>query len=105
MDFRQDFEVSRVSWGWSMNARSKRPYFRVNEFEVLNEGIGFNTFIETTRWFGVKFRFEANRAFKLIETRDRTLYEGRRELSPIDSFIERGRNPGLELVLRISGTF
>ena len=105
LDFRQDFEASRVSWGWSMTTRTERPFYRVNEFEALNEGIDFSTFIETTRWLGIKFRFEVNRAFRLIESRDRTLYEGRRELSAIDSFIERGRNPGRELVLRISGTF
>jgi hypothetical protein len=105
LDFRQDFEASRVSWGWSFKTRTERPFYRVNEFEALDEGIEVNTFIETTRWMGIKFRFEVNRAFRLIETRDRTLYEGRRELSAIDSFIERDRNPGRELVLRISGTF
>jgi outer membrane receptor for ferrienterochelin and colicins len=104
-DFRQDFEVSRVSWGWSFNTRTQRPFFRVNEFEALNEGIDVSTFIETTRWLGIKIRFEVNRAIQVFETRDRTLYTGRRDLSAIDSYAERQRDGGRELVLRLSGTF
>lgn len=105
LDFRQDFEVSRVAWGWSLQTRSRRPLYKVNEFEALNESAEVNTFIETTRWFGIKVRFEVNRLFDVIETRDRTLYTGRRSLSPIDGFIERRRDGGRELVLRLSGTY
>ena len=105
LDFRQDFEVSRVAWGWSLQTRSRRPLYRVNEFEALNERAEVNTFVETTRWFGIKVRFEINRLFDVIESRDRTLYTGRRELSPIDGYIERNRDGGRELVLRLSGTF
>lgn len=105
LDFRQDFEVAKVAWGWSLKTRTHRPFYRVNEFEALNEGAEVNTFIETTRWLGIKVRFEVNRLFDVIETRDRTLYTGRRSLSPIDGFIERSRDGGRELVLRLSGTF
>lgn len=105
LDFRQDFEVSRVAWGWSLQTRSRRPLFKVNEFEALNESAEVNTFIETTRWLGIKVRFEVNRLFDVIDTRDRTLFTGRREQSPIDGFIQRRRDGGRELVLRLSGTF
>ncbi len=105
LDFRQDFEVSRIAWGWNLKTRTRRPFYRVNEFEALNESAEVNTFIETTRWFGIKVRFEVNRVFDVIDSRDRTLYAGRRDLSPIDGFIERRRDGGRELVLRLSGTF
>jgi len=105
LDFRQDFEVSRVAWGWSLQTRSRRPLFKVNEFEALNESAEVNTFIETTRWLGIKVRFEVNRLFDVIDTRDRTLFTGRREQSPIDGFIQRRRDGGRELVMRLSGTF
>jgi outer membrane receptor protein involved in Fe transport len=105
LDYRQDFEASKISWGWSMKTRTERPFFKVNELEILNEGIEVNTFIETTRWFGIKARFEVNRVFDVIETRDRTLYMGERGVSAVDSFIERSRDAGRELVVRLSGTF
>jgi len=105
VDFRQDFEVSRVAWGGSLKTRTQRPFFRVNEFEVLNEGVEVNTFIETTRWLGIKIRFEINRLFDVYDTRNRILYVGRRGLSPEDGFIERSREGGRELVLRLKGTF
>jgi hypothetical protein len=105
LDYRQDFQTSRVSWGWTMVTRSNRPFFRVNELEILNEGIDSSLFIETTRWLDIKIRFEINRLFKTIETRDRTIYAGQRDLTAVDSFIQRDRNGGRELVLRLSGTF
>jgi hypothetical protein len=105
LDYRQDFQRSRISWGWSMVTRSERPLFRVNELEVLNEGIDTSAFIETTRWLDIKIRFEINRLFKTLESRDRTIYAGQRDLTAIDSFIHRDRNGGRELVLRLSGTF
>ena len=105
VDYRQDFEMSRVSWGWTLRTRHRRPFYKVNELENLNEGIEINSFIETTRWFDIKIRFEINRLFKIIETRDRSIYTGQRQLSAIDSFIERRRDSGRELVLRLSGTF
>ncbi len=105
VDFRQDFEVSRIAWGWSLQTRTRRPFYRVNELEALNESAEVNTFVEITRWFGIKVRFEINRLFDVIDSRDRTLYTVRRDLSPVDGFIERRRDGGRELVLRLSGTF
>jgi len=105
LDFRQDFEASRVAWGWTTQTRTGRPFYKVNELDVRDESVEVNAFVETTRWWGLKVRFEINRLFDLDETRDRTLYEGERELTPVERLIYRSRDGGRELGLRLSGTF
>jgi len=105
LDYRQDFEVSRVAWGWSLKTRAERPFYKVNELDIQNEGTEINSFIETTRWLGMKITFEVNRVFDVTEVRDRTFYTGARSLSEVDGYIQRERDGGRELVLRLNGTF
>lgn len=103
--FRQDLEASRIAWGWDIAAQANRPRFKVNELEVFDEGLEFNMFIETTKWFDLKVRLEANNILNYGETRDRTLYSGRRGLSAVSSQILRNRTPGDRLKLILSGNF
>ncbi|MGK0297783.1 MAG: hypothetical protein ACI9XC_001400 [Gammaproteobacteria bacterium] len=103
--FRQDLEASRVAWGWDIAAQADRPRFKVNELEIFNEGVEFNMFIETTKWFDIKVRLEANNILNYKESRDRTLYSGRRGLSAVSSQILRNRTPGSRLKLILSGNF
>ena len=103
--YRQDFESARVAWGWQMAAQADRPIYKVNELEINDEGVLVNTFIETTRWFGVKIRVEGNNLLDYDELRDRTLYTGARDLSPVDSRIIRNRSAGWRLNFDVSGSF
>ena len=103
--FRQDFQQSKIAWGWDIAQQANRPRFKVNELEVFNEGLEANVFIETTRWFGMKIRFEGRNLLNYDESRDRTIYVREREQTPVASQIIRNRKAGLRAVLTFSGSF
>ena len=105
VNFRQDFEAARIAWGWEMRARGERPFFKVNELDVSDEGAEVNTFIETTRWFDTKIRFGAENILDLVETRDRTAFVGERDLSTVDFRELRSRTRGFRVALDVSGSF
>jgi len=105
VDFRQDFEAAAVAWGWDVRTRGERPIFRVNELDIGDEGVEFNMFVETTRWLGLKVRLVAEDILDAPETRDRTIYEGLRNLSPVDSRELRERFRGVRMALTVSGNF
>jgi outer membrane receptor protein involved in Fe transport len=95
VDFRQDFEVQSMAWGWEVRERAERPRFKVNELDVFNEGTELNIFVETTRWLGMKIQFTAKDVFDSQKLRTRTIYTGERSLSAIDrneiTDVTRGR--------------
>jgi hypothetical protein len=104
--FRQDFQDAQVAWGWDIADRSERTWFKVNELNVYDEdGVEMNIFVETTRWLGVKIRLEASNLDDFVETRDRTLYTGRRGLSPVLRRELTNRTEGRRLTLTVSGAF
>jgi len=103
--YRQDFQDAQVAWGWDVSTHAKRPLFRVNQLDVYHEGILLNTFIETTRWYGIKIGLEGGNLFDYFETRDRTFYTGSRDLTPVDYKLLRSRTPGRRLSLYVSGSF
>ncbi|MEX2124456.1 MAG: hypothetical protein WD795_11240 [Woeseia sp.] len=104
--FRQDFEDARVAWGWDIADRGERTWFKVNELNFYDEaGMEANAFIETTRWFGIKIRLEGSNLSHFTETRDRTLYTGRRGLSPVSRRELTETREGRRLILTVSGTF
>ena len=105
VEFRQDFEEARVAWGWDVRARGERPFFKVNELDVADDETEFNMFIETTRWFGLKTRFQVDNILDLAETRDRTIYVAERGLSPIERRELRSRERGFRVELEVSGNF
>ena len=104
--FRQDFQDARVAWGWDIADRGERTWFKVNELNLYDEeGIELNVFVETTRWFGVKFRLAGTNLNHFTETRDRALYVGRRGLSPVSRRELTDRVEGRRLTLTVSGSF
>ena len=105
VDFRQDFEAARVAWGWDVRERGERPSYKVNELDVADDETEFNVFVETTRWLGLKTRLSAVNILDLAETRERTIYEAERELSPIERREFRSRERGFRFELEISGSF
>ena len=105
VDFRQDFSAARVAWGWDVRMRGERPIFRVNELDIGDDGTEFNVFIETTRWFDLKVGLIAGNILDAPEKRDRTIYEGLRELSPVESRELRSRFRGFRVDLTVSGNF
>jgi len=105
LDFRQDLDTSRVSWGWNLAIRAERPLHKVNELDVYDEGANVDAFIETTRWLGLKVRLTGVNLLDIVDSRDRTLYGGARELSPVVSREHRRLTNGRRLLLTLSGTF
>jgi len=81
LDFRQDFQAARVAWGWDMRSRTERSQFKVNELDIFDEELQLNTFIETTRWLGLKIRFVFDNILDYSDMRDRTVFHGRRDLA------------------------
>jgi hypothetical protein len=104
-DFRQDFQALQYSWGWNIRERASRPKFRVDELDILNEGMEMNFFIETTRWFGLKMRFNAENVLDVSDVRDRTRYTGRRSITPVEFNEIRRRVRGFRISFVLSGNF
>ncbi len=105
VDFRQDLQRSQVAWGWDIRSRAERPNFKVNELVVEDEETEFNVFVETTRWLGIKINLAAQNIFDVVEKRDRILYVGERDLSPVDQREVRRRVRGFRFALEFSGSF
>jgi hypothetical protein len=105
IDYRQDFQVQNFAWGWNIWERGKQLQFKVNELEIYNEGIEFRTFIETTRWAGIKIRVSGENLLDFADIRDRTLFTGERDLSPVESRQFRDQTRGVRLSLTLSGNF
>jgi hypothetical protein len=103
--FRQDFRESRISWGIEGRTRSDRPRFKVNELEVINEGVEVNAFIETSRYWDLKIRFEGQDILDFNQSRDRTIFTGLRDLTPVERIIMRDRFDGARIFLSVSGNF
>ncbi len=103
--YRQDLQASHLAWGWDVAEQAERPIYKVNELEINDEGVLINLFVETTRWFGLKFRVEGNNLLDYDELRDRFIYTGGRDLTPLKSRIVRNRSAGRRLNLVVSGTF
>jgi len=105
VNFRQDFPVARMAWGWDMRNRAARPLYKVNELDNTDEGTEFNAFIETTRWLSVKMRVNAENIFNLNERRKRTAFTGQRNLSEVDFHEIRDRTIGFRVSFLVSGSF
>lgn len=105
LDYRQDLPASRIAWGWTVAERDERTLYRVDELDVNDEGYAINAFIETTRWKGLKLSLVGNNLLNFDQTRDRTIFAGERQLTPVDSFEYRERFNGRRFTLTISGSF
>jgi len=105
LNYRQDFQAERVSWGWMVTERNERPLFKVNELDVYDEGYAADAFIETTRLLGLKIRLQGENLLFFNETRERTVFTGRRDLSPISFREERDNFNGRKITFSISGSF
>jgi hypothetical protein len=104
-DFRQDFNDARIAWGWTVADRGSRPLYKVNELDVNNEGVAIDAFVETTRWFGIKTRLQVDNALAFNRRRDRTLFIGERDLTPVETTINNNRFGGRRITLFLNGNF
>ena len=105
MDFRQDFEEHRIAWGWDVITRANRPRYKVNELEIYDDKYVLNLFVETTRWMGVKVRLSGSNVLDSPGYRDRTVFTGRRDLSPVRFREVRDLARDRSVTLSVSGVF
>jgi outer membrane receptor protein involved in Fe transport len=103
--YRQDLEESDWAWGWDTAFQADRTLFKVNELERFEEGIELNAFIETTRWQGMKIRLEGRNLTNYLEVRDRLIFAGRRDLTPLQQRNMRLRKPNRIFTITFSGNF
>ncbi len=105
IDFRQDFEEHRVAWGWDVVTRANRPRYKVNELEIYDDKYVLNLFVETTRWLGLKVRLSGSNVMDSPGYRDRTVFTGRRDLSPVRFREVRDLARDRSVTLSVSGVF
>jgi hypothetical protein len=105
IDYRQDFQAARFAWGWEIRERGKRSLYKVNELDVSNEDIDLSFFVETTRWLGLKMGLSIENVLNIVSTRDRTIFTGKRDLTPIDELLIQNRVRGFRFAFLVSGSF
>ena len=105
VDFRQDFEVARFAWGWNLRKRGNRFEFKVDELVEHEDGLEANVFVETTRWWGLKMRLDAQNLTDFHQFRYRDIYTGERDLSSLNVSEIRDRTDGVRVQLTLAGSF
>jgi len=105
IDFRQDIEAARISWGLGIAERDERVRYKANELDIFNEGYDMSAFIETSRWFGIKLTLEGSNLLDHLVERDRTIYVGERSLTPVQRRELRRGFTGQRIFLRATGSF
>ncbi len=105
IDYRQDFQAAKVAWGWDVRFRDQRTLYKVNELDIYDEGTEVSLFTETTRWFGVKVRFNLKDIFNITRDRVRTIYLGERGSSGISRRELIDNKRGRQLDMTVSGSF
>ena len=105
IDFRQDIEAAKISWGLGIAERDERVRYKANELDIFNEGYDMSAFIETSRWFGIKLTLEGSNLLDHLVERDRTIYVGERSLTPVQRRELRRGFTGQRIFLRATGSF
>jgi hypothetical protein len=103
--FRQDFREANISWGAEVGEQGLRTRFKVDELDVRSEGVWFNAFVETTRWFGVRIRIEGINILNYDENRERSFFVGQRDLSSVNRRLVQTFKNGARINLSVSGSF
>ncbi len=105
MNFRQDFQASKLAWGWKMMDRAEQYQYKADELIIYDENTDIHAYIESSRWFGMKMQFGAENILNFHEDRYRVIYTGAREQSPVDSIELRDRTRGFRLNMTVTGNF
>jgi len=105
MNFRQDFQASKLAWGWKMMDRAEQYQYKADELIIYDENTDIHAYIESSRWFGMKMQFGAENILNFHEDRYRVIYTGAREQSLVDSTELRDRTRGFRLNMTITGNF
>jgi outer membrane receptor protein involved in Fe transport len=105
IDYRQDFQAQRISWGGRMADQAERPQFKTNELDIRDAGIRLGAFIETTRWWNMNIKLAAENILDFSKDRDRTVFTGLRDRSTVDFVEVERRTIGTDIILTVTGSF
>jgi hypothetical protein len=105
IDYRQDFEASRFSWGWRAEDQGERPQFKTNEYDLRDASLRLHAFVETTRWWDLNISLGFENLLNFDKSRDRLVFTGLRDLSPVDFREVEHRTIGTDVILTVSGRF
>ena len=73
--------------------------------DISNEGLDLSFFVETTRWLGLKMGLNIENVLDIVSSRDRTIFTGERDLTPIDERLIQNRIRGFRIAYLVSGSF
>lgn len=105
IEFRQDFNVSKISWGGIIELGGWSPIFGTDEFDRGIRQADLDLFFEATRFGGLRFRVEIGNTFANGRRRDRRVFDGLRGIDPILFREERARDFGIRVNFGVRGTF
>lgn len=108
VDFRHNLAGTAWAWGGMVATVADVPFYGIDEF-VANDDIAgtldMDIFVETTRWFGLRTRLQGGNVLNRSFLRDRWVYTGGRETSPLAFRELRHRTRGHSVELSVTGSF
>lgn len=104
--FRQDLYGTNWAWGASAYYSHQQAGYRRNQSNRTWEGPVFaSLFVENKDVFGLTMRFTIDNIADARSRRERVIYEGVRELSPVQVTESRDRLIGPIFIYMVKGTF
>lgn len=104
--FRHDIPKSNWAWGGDMEYSRVGPSYRSSQVDRLYEGPVFaSAFIENKDVLGLTLRAEVRNIWNARSRRQRTFYEGVRNVSPVSLVEDRDRLIGAIFSFSVRGTF
>jgi hypothetical protein len=106
VSFRQDIPEWKMSYGFRYSDGGPGTAYRFNEASRRSrEDADASIFIETTRWFGLRIRAGVDDLFPAEFARNRLIYVGDRELTPLRQIERMHSTNGVQPYIRISRKF
>lgn len=106
LDFRHDIPGSDWAYGTGLNYSHTKATFRRNSRDRVYEGPVFaSVFVENKNVFGLTVRAGIDNIFNARSIRDRTVFTGLRDASPIAFVEKRDRLIGPIFFYAVKGTF
>ncbi|PHR60564.1 MAG: hypothetical protein COA47_07315 [Robiginitomaculum sp.] len=106
IDFRQELTDWKMAWGFDYFKRSafQAAFLFTQQTQSMGHG-NLNIFAETTRWKGVTIKLSVDNVFNVQFQRDRTRFNGPRNLGLVSFSEVRRINRGQVFRINLRGTF
>jgi outer membrane receptor protein involved in Fe transport len=105
VEIRQDLQAQRLAWGVLMFSRDVFPLFGLDEIDIQGQRTDMDVFIETRAIAGLRIRLSIEDLLRDGEDRDRRVFAGGRNNSPLAFREIREDSRARTISLQVSGTF